>query len=51
MKVKPERMFEVAPAEFRADGADAASDSDGCDGGEFSDEKKKLKEECVYFGL
>lgn len=40
MKVRPERMFEVAPAEFRANGADAASDSDGCDGGEFSDEKK-----------
>lgn len=36
-------MFEVAPAELRADGADAASDSDGCDGGEFSDEKKKTE--------
>lgn len=44
-------MFEVAPAELRADGANAASDSDGCDGGEFSDEKKKLKEGCVHFGL
>lgn len=43
MKVRPERMFKVAPAELRADGADAASDSDGCDGGEFSDGKKETE--------
>ena len=49
MKVRPERMFEVAPAEFRADGADAASDSDGCDGGEFSDEKKIEGRMCLLW--